>query len=402
MPLSKNSLFLVNLSIYSLFMLVLFKPSEKLQGIYTWMIRPEYVNQILKLIFFPSIIIFLFISTILILKNIRNINFNKNYLILNFLFLTSVLFIQMIDYIQEGQSLENFIFKTLLFIIYFLIFNFYTQLNKDIIFYLLPISIPSSFFILFNMSLLIIDPNAVWPESSYARMFGTTEHPNFFAIICAIAFIANLQTYKNINKLFSKRIQYLKYYFLLISFLSILGILFSGSRTGLLFILIYLFIISFNFKSYSYLKVVYLLLSFCILIFLLFNIDIFLNIEGSRITSTQNNRSEAWDNMFHIFLNNPFLGIGLHNVSFSENSYLRIMAASGIVGSLFFFIFVIKVILKSLINLNVTNLKNFSYLLIPMYITANVEAFLTDVLTFPIVTFLYAISCIYNIKGVNQ
>jgi len=403
MELSKNSLKLLNISIFSIFIAVLFKPGEKSQGMYEWLIRPEYIITILKIIFSISILVFILSSLVFIIKNLKNIIFYNNYLYIFSSFLFAILFINITDFMFDGQSIVSTIIKILLFILYTLIFNFYSQLPNKTINFLLPISITGGFFVIFNMIILIIDPDAVWPNVAFSRMYGITEHPNFFALICAITFISNFEIIKNFHELcINKNVKIIHKYFLLIISLSILGIVFSGSRTSFLFIIIY-FLLSF-FKTYriTYIKLVFGLISIVLLFTFLSNLDAFLNIDGYRITSTENNRSEAWNGMINTFIQNPLLGVGLHNVKFSENSYLRVLAGSGIIGFFFYILFIAIVFFKTLLKLKSRNLSIFSYILIPLIITANIEGFLTDVLTFPIITFLYTVSCIYNIQETNN
>ena len=129
------------------------------------------------------------------------------------------------------------------------------------------------------------------------------------------------------------------------------------------------------------------------------NIDLILNIEGYRITNTQNNRSDAWISMLNIFYENALYGIGLNNLNFSENSYLRLLATSGITGFILFFIAFVPIIFKSIQNFKNKTVTIFSSLILTLSVTALSEGFLLDTFTLQIIVFLYSVSNLYNIKS---
>ncbi len=391
---------LLQISLYSIFIAVLFKPGSAGVGMYEWMVRPSYIVNMLKIIHYASIGIFLLSSILFFIYLFKyNMRISKSFIVLSVYF-AFYFIMQFINYMTNGIDFSNFIFRLVLMLSILLIILNYYKLNKSNLQYLFPIVITGGVFVVVNMLILIVDPTAVWPNSMYARMFGITEHPNFFAMICAVTTISAFELMREIKSSKDKYPKKINVFLLIIFSLSLLGVFFSGSRTGLLFVITGVFLSIL--RSVRTLRDMALFSIFVILLLgtLYLAIDSLLNVEGLRVTSTANNRSGAWDAMISIFMNHIDYGIGLSNVNYSENSYLRALASSGLSGGILFFIFIFTVLMKSI---NRFKDSSFSILLLLLLFTALSEGFLLDTFSFILLVFLYSVSTLFSVqnKGVK-
>jgi O-antigen ligase len=378
------------ISLIAIFCLSLFKPGEE-EGIYSWLIRPEYMINLLKIITIfalATIFIYLLLAFYKSKKiGIPKPNFSMAMIITLYIFFFFCL--QMISFLNDEQTFITFLARIILIILFFIITVFYINrsINNSYDF-LVPIIVAGAAFLFVNTTFFFYDKEAVWPNHIHSRMIGTTEHPNFFALICSTLLISIFEALRTKIQLI-KNIKINKLLLIILAVISIFSLYFSGSRTGVLLVAFYFILLAVFLPKGFFNKTISLFLIFVSLIILMQSLDQLTNIENVRITSTVNNRTEAWTDMFNIFLQNPIFGVGLKHVGYSESSYLWSLAATGFIGSIFFYSLVLLLIIYSLKILANDKQKSPALILLPLLFAAISEGFLLDSLSFPLFVFLY-------------
>jgi hypothetical protein len=378
-----------------LLLLFLFKPSEQYSQ-YEWLFKPLYIINIsmfISVLSFIGVCIF-FIYCILKINKFKKIN--KNVLIMIFLFMISSIVMQSINLIY-GQNIDITIIKLCIDLVILGTIGFYvnyicdSKLNYKL--FIIPIFIASSLFIAINSTLLIFDTSSVYSLVS-GRMYGTLDHPNFFGV--TVGLISLTSTYFFLIHFKSNGV-IANSFCIFIIIMSVVMVVFSGSRTSLLMLVsgyLYYFIGSKINKKNKILFVLFVLFLYAIYEMIYLST---LSSADIRILSTENTRVLAWDYLIRIIIENPAFGIGLNNLHFSESSYLRPLAAYGIFGSLLYFslvlfsFFISFVFHKNNYNLNF----NYSGIIICLLIGGVTEGYLIEAVSFPSLVFKYTI--IYSV-----
>lgn len=377
----------------------------------------------------------LLFSFLVIFKNI--FNFNKNNfsleshekaLVVYFLIVTISLFASSLFKL----SLHGYI-KTFIYILFYFCAAIYFKSNKNKIF-------PTVFFVSILMSyesfVAIIqnlkgvteisgwqDMTNINPEQVVSRAYGTLQpyNPNLLAgyLLAGLStFIYLILNYLNANK---KRIALFFAVLFLISLVAIIDTGCRGAYLGFLFFFPCLFMaliyhIHKNCGGLSNIKKRYKNLSLAaivgMVIFVISNpalIKRFESIFALRADSSISFRMNVYESVWRMFLDNPFLGIGVGNQNFREiyglymktgydalGSYcvpLEIAVESGIFALIAFVLFIIFVVKKSILKCTSSSEKNSSkilYLTIVLMICAVFGHGLFDTIWFrPQVQFLF-------------
>jgi hypothetical protein len=172
------------------------------------------------------------------------------------------------------------------------------------------------------------------------RYFGLTDHPNFMAVISATAAGYVLSSYLIFKGCFLIKVVRS------ISFLMGVVVLFlTGSRTGLvilcnsvLFTVVYGLRIGIIGKGFFFTVCCILFISG---IFYLYGGDEFWS-SYDRLSGGEDTRSAVWMAMIQNFSDNALLGSG--SSPNSENSFLKILGVSGVVGAWPFMVFVVLIV----------------------------------------------------------
>jgi O-antigen ligase len=378
----------------SVFLLSLFKAGDSV-GMYAWLIRPVYVISILNYVSAFAIL------TIIIF--LLNLSFNNGVIqkkmdifVLNGLFSLSILIIYIISSLN-GDSLVTSLMRVALSFFISVLFSFYfifvLKLNRTdyLQIIIMPPLLAGGLFVLINIALYIIDRNAV--ISDFGRMFGTTEHPNFLGVTSALILLLVHQQVLILTKLKTNALHY-KFVLLYVIYGGAVVLVFlSGSRTALSIVLTgyFLFILLGNKKLRSFLI---LLFAFLVSYYLQASVFFEQDTENIRILSSVNTREGAWDAMYEIFYNNPFFGVGIKNIGYSENSILRALAGAGLIGSLvFIFIHVIAIRFAFLQCIYLKNIhSNFTPIIFAIIVGSIFEGYLIDSNSFPVFLFQYILN----------
>jgi len=170
-----------------------------------------------------------------------------------------------------------------------------------------------------------------WESTSWkGRFVGIFHHPNFLGVNIAILFAIFLMFSVSIN---IKKLESIK---VLLVFIGVIAAFFlvvvSGSRTGMLGVLVALFTYSIVKKLLSIRAVLFIFFGILCLylisqIYIKYLFNIFPGLE--RILSNQNTRGEVWSIMIDDFLSNPLLGAG-KSAGATAGSYLRATAIGGV------------------------------------------------------------------------
>jgi O-antigen ligase len=341
------------------------------------------------------LILSLFISILfLIFERKRSLNISLSLIFLvffNFYYIS-------VQYYYFGYS-NRLLFALLLTLIYFLFFSsfiptfFSSNLSK-----ILDCVLSSSLFLVFlNFMLYIIDSSSVTWQG---RFYGLHTHPNFLAVICSVAIVLS------INKLL--RIQWsnikLIVFYIFLVLISFFIIVLTGSRTGILSVLFGIFLTIFiYFKKYPK-KISIFLVTIGVILFLailnLLSLDSE-NFRYNRFISNDDTRSELWQHMWTVFLDNPLFGAG--NGMGTANSYLRVLSDTGLIGFILFFFALLPFFIlffKYIINKNIfydsTKIMYFPFAF-TIFIGAVTEGYLLDFNSFPLLC-LYLILSTLGIR----
>lgn len=213
--------------------------------------------------------------------------------------------------------------------------------------------------------IIIISPNASHFTDEGRRtimLFGTVLDPN---VVCAIISLGIFASLNYLIEIKSKRV-YKKY--IVCIFVMLLGVLFTGSRGGLLSVgVIFIVWILLNFKSSIPKRYI-----FIILISIVFVVVITISIIPEELISTRftfenliglneiktgaHSRYKIWSFVPNLFFESPFVGYGLGNFmqamagvyksAASHNMYLLLLIEGGLFGALLFIIAIIITIKK--------------------------------------------------------
>jgi hypothetical protein len=374
----------------SIVLLCLFKPGEQ-YGMYDWLIRPIYVIRGSLFIDLICIIILaMYIANIIFFK--RKLMLNKKSILIGFVIAISFILMQLFDMYYDGE-IKSIVIKVLIsFILISLscIYLSWSILKENRIhFIFFPLVIAGVIFVIINFLIYIVDPIAVYSDIS-GRMYGTLEHPNFFGVTCALIFI-NVITYISF---LSKDLTRYKLQIILLSIILIFNlylIYLSGSRTALLTsvsALIFLYLIS-NISIKNKIAMVFVLAIIIIIVMLNLSLDV----DGARILSDENTRSAAWLWMYNTFLEHPLFGVGMKSMAYSESSYLRPLAAYGLIGSSIYLLVVflsLFLVYKYIVLYKYLEV-NISFILIGILIGSITEGFLIETISYPSILFKYLV-----------
>lgn len=367
----------------SVFLAVLFRPGEAV-GMYSWLVRPEYVITMSKVITVTFIPIAIFVTGFGILFIIKNNILAKKIVVINVLYLVCFANIYMFTFISDNDLLSVLLrlmlvgFLCTLMIFFFSCIACYVNDTKWSLIVILPPMVAGVVFITINALMYIGDNSSTIAD--FGRMYGTTEHPNFLGVNAAIVSLLLVLVRNSLNEAFHAKQIKKKYDYLILSLIaiSIAIIVLSGSRTALLLLVSGLMIYFVKKESFKH-SLLILMFSVLFMFFLLV-----IDTSNLRVLSTENTRGLAWEGMLEIFYNNPLVGVGFSGLKYSENSYLRILLASGLLGSLPYFLLILHILIKSLAEQTWCLI-----VLLPLFIIANLEGFLLDSFSYPNLIFLY-------------
>lgn len=180
------------------------------------------------------------------------------------------------------------------------------------------------------------------------RLNGTIVDPNFFVLFATLIYGISL---------YRIRCKERKYY--ISFFLSIICILLTFSRGGILGIIFFtgLFIMKFKVVSLKSLIITVVIISIITLCFyfIIEKMEYDVNTIWKKRTSitTGSGRLQIWKNGMEILMQKPVFGIGLYNFQYynkrfyrnsqeMHNTFLEVLVENGIVGATLFFIFIIS------------------------------------------------------------
>ena len=268
----------------------------------------------------PSFIGFSILILSMLLLECKKKYLEKNYLVFSYLFLLIFSAFRLLNgYIDLSIKMLLSIIISSMIYVFFSVFRknfgdiFLDGLLKSFLLF-------SLLFLFVNYYVYLLGMGYVY---GFNRYFGATSHPNFLGVQSAICFTFLFYL------LFKKNITY-KIFGLLLC-LACLGLIFlSGSRTAILFVLSFLFVIIFYLIKKN--KIYVLFIPFVVILGILL-FDNFLNIFSSDVydrgAGGSDTRSSAWLIMVEGIWDKPLLGHGLF-LGASENSYLRLAANYGI------------------------------------------------------------------------
>jgi len=167
-----------------------------------------------------------------------------------------------------------------------------------------------------------IDPGAM-VVGRQGRFFGPTGNPQQAAIILGMntAFLVWLFNHD--------RVRSLRLVYAVLAGLSAVGVLWTGSRTGLALMVIGVTVVAYARVGRTILYLPLGLLGLYAGWTLLNTLGVDLA-AASRVTSLQDTRTERWLAMFEVGRSSPWLGVGVEQAGGSENSYLYAFASYGI------------------------------------------------------------------------
>ena len=197
-------------------------------------------------------------------------------------------------------------------------------------------------------------------DRSVARLISfASSDPNITAFIFTLFFFFNLKNIKSIKNKISV---------FLISSIIIL----TFSRGAILaFSLSFLYFILYEKNISSTIKRAIKIVVPLIIVLFILNIisdglvfDIFIKRFSESLNDGGSGRMNLWDESFKIFNNHPILGIGLNNSryyisgTYIHNTFLQVLAETGIVGFAFYIIYILLIYLESK-KIDVFNKNNF-------------------------------------------
>lgn len=271
----------------------------------------------------------------------KNITFNSKQTLLPFVFLVYVYFTTIIsnEGVSENSQLRLFQYSLLVFQFYVL--SSFIR-NREQLDGIIKWSTYGGVFLSFLqlMSYLFIE------QKIYARTTVGLFDPNDIALICCLSFVMAIYL-RNRNI-----ISAYKLYFL--AGLLCVGILLSGSRTGIVALIITLFYLFVSSKNYKSVERIFII-SFAVIGVILFINYMPENIASRLFTVTEelsssdfSDRSILWKFALDLFNQSPFIGVGAGNykelsvIFFGyerspHNVYLSILSENGLIGVVIFF-----------------------------------------------------------------
>jgi O-antigen ligase len=279
-------------------------------------------------------------------KKIPFYNFPKEILLLVFPLITTFIFNSYLSFIAI-QRLFSF-FSLYLFLHYFFISYIKSKDHVKLIFNFLFITLN---FISFLQIIELFNN-----FESFGKFQGIFQNPNYYNSHSVFALLINFIVF-NLNR--SKIIKLLSMCFIPLSIFMIIS---TGSRTGIILILVFLLIVPFiyfkkiDFHSFLYIIPVYII--FAILVLYLSNIVEIPALDrllafGYDDSSTGLTRGEWWERAIILYNEKPIFGWGLsssyYNINFTtngfiwgfHNSYLTVLVETGFIGSFFYLLFFI-------------------------------------------------------------
>ncbi len=155
------------------------------------------------------------------------------------------------------------------------------------------------------------------------RLFGVSAHPNFAAVMFSISVLVCLWLSQSV---LGKRE---RYFWILLTLLCGIGLVWTGSRTGFLMAVVGVGVYIFSTrKGLVFLCVGLLAIPLLAVSNLLPEFTIAIN----RVLSGANTRAASWSLLWSQFTQNPVFGLPTNEIQASENSYLWIALRGGIVG----------------------------------------------------------------------
>jgi hypothetical protein len=312
--------------LFSLFVMAYFKPGQE-EGLYTWLIRPAYIVSTSNLITWTSLFLLVFSFLILVLKYAISKRLNSNVLNVLFVFVFVIFFQQFLSMYVVGKvgGFNRMAGALVMSISIGAFFSFSTEPVRVRRVALISFYAASCVFVSVNTLLYIFDNQAVLAD--FGRLYGTTEHPNFMGVYLVICLASFILVEKEIS------LNFFRYFRYVMLFLSVIGVVLTGSRTALSMMLTLLVVRILT--KYG--------VKFAILFIIILGAGYFYLLSGIgddvRSLSTENTRAVAWHEMSETFLDNWLFGVGYGMSGFSESSYLRSLSEFGILGSIPFFIF---------------------------------------------------------------
>lgn len=355
-----------------------------------------------KIFYYPSHYIFIPILSFFILLKIK---FNKKYffsyeLYFFIFFLLSIFRSFFSKYFEESVTL---IIGFIISILYYLYVCYYlNRYNPRII--ERKIKMATLIFLILNFIVAVTDFGKII-DRGVTRITGVFTDPNLFclAIIIPIGYFLSKK-----QDFFDK----------LISCSAIILFLKTFSRGGIVGLLFLFFIIFLQKDKNIRFYFKYILLIILFLVFIYFLKDYLiecinfeklcsrikdLNINSINKNNLGSGRIRLWIYGLELLKNNFFFGIGMNNAPlyllelkgdyhYLHNTFLEILVENGILGSFFYFLFLIKFILHKSHNKQAKRIKNIIYSQLVMCF------FLTSLLSIQ-VFFTFALYKYYNLKS---
>jgi len=280
--------------------------------------------------------------------------------------------LEALDWIKSVQSLPEMVFQVILFFVLVVIITNVIKKEKDLLnvtqWMIYGITLSAGYSFLISLGIAEPMPEAVTNWEKAGRASGLRDNPNDFIAYNGLAIGLQLPFFmvllNSSSKLLTK--DFIVYSMLLM--IMLYGQIMSGSRTGLLMIVVMgLTYISLNFRNLNYkrLSLVFAFLCFFILVIIfsglvsLVNLLHLFDLPGlSNLFTGQNyvfdssalHRLERQRIVLDMFAINPFIGIGLGNYelfmadtlgygSSSHNFFVETLGEQGLVGIVLFFLF---------------------------------------------------------------
>jgi hypothetical protein len=401
---------IILLAMTGLFLMALFKPGVEF-GMYEWLVRPNYIIKLSKAISATSLVLLVLVFGSLLLKSSLLFVVRKDVFFINSFFLLGVGSVHLISALSGGDIYFLMLrLVTICGIAFMMVLFFSAVLNmegggKGLSSLLIPPMLAGVIFIMINLFLYIFDRSSV--IAGFGRMYGVTEHPNFFGVNCAIILVLIYTALGFVNKAGKQATQFKKEglfvifrrpYLLLFLAASLFLMLLSGSRTALLifFTAVVGGVIMQKGKRTSDFLLLFLIISGVTLLIVYYSQ--ITGLEDVRGISSENTRTQAWLGMLDVILENPILGVGFENIGYSENSFLRAFSAAGIVGGGIFMLLILYFIKISL-NSRSWHSTQYGYsispLILGLLLAANFEGYLLDTLSYPALIFHYLFNLTY-------
>ncbi|MCL1943338.1 MAG: hypothetical protein FWF54_07320 [Candidatus Azobacteroides sp.] len=229
---------------------------------------------------------------------------------------------------------------------------------------------------------------------SGGRLSGISGHPNYTGIVSAFSITFSL--YYLLFQM-QKRSWFLIMVCIIMVCIGISVCIFSDSRNSIGMILVSLFYFLFCKVENNSLKILIIAI-ILLLLLILFNLN--LRLEDIDYTGRSFNRDKTWAILMKEAMQFNLFGIGRIDINATANSYLFAIAASGIIGAIFFFLSIYEIIKKYFIEHKRKYLNHiilFRSLILTMAFSALLEGFLLDQISIPV--YLYWFLLVINING---